>query len=146
MSIEIKLELSCFSIFFCLVFVQLQHSDIVKQREAVLVFDLYMLLRLRSLIVAWPLRPWMTIWRICQDVMAEMLGLWGQEASNGKIWIDMGECRKCNQHMKLKIRRFRRLNSCQPQIEDIEDSFGCVAVCDLQSSKCRQVMANPVTA
>lgn len=29
----------------------------------------------------------------------------------------------------MKIRRFRRLNSCQPQIEDIEDSFGCVAVC-----------------
>ena len=83
MSIETKLELSCFSIFFCLVFVQLQHSDIVKQREAVLVFDLYMLLRLRSLIVAWPLRPWMTIWRICQDVMAEMLGLWGQQ------WEDM---------------------------------------------------------
>lgn len=42
----------------------------------------------RSLIVAWPLRPWMTIWRICQDVMAEMLGFfWGQEASyQGKIW------------------------------------------------------------
>ena len=83
---------------------QLQHSDIVKQREAVLVFpcvictSLYILLRLRSLIVAWPLRPWMTIWRICQDVMAEMLGLC-QEASNGKIWENVEKCRKCNQHI-----------------------------------------------
>eukprot|EP00435_Cladocopium_sp_Y103_P000933 s53_g1.t1 len=34
-----------------------------------------------SLTVAWPLRPWMTIWRICQDVTAEMLGLDGLDGA-----------------------------------------------------------------